>query len=325
VSEDLILIVDDDPDIRTFLEVTLRIAGFSSATAENGAAAVDLARELNPSLILLDIMMPQMDGIEAIRQLRADPRTSQIPVIMVTAKAQGPEKVQGLAEGADDYVTKPFDPDELVARVHATLRRATVLRTTSPLTGLPGNARIEQELLRRVEGPDDFALLYVDLDNFKSYNDHYGFMAGDDVLRELGALLAEVAVDVGPPGTFVGHVGGDDFVVITDAAAFEDVAQAVCDRFDRMATSFYGEDARRLGYIEVSDRQGHVTRFPFVTVSIGIAHTRHRGFAHPSEAVAVATEMKSFAKKASQERSNWAADRRSHRGEITSDDLAGDH
>ncbi len=306
-----ILLADDDPDIRMFLEVTLSIAGFTVHAAEDGIQAVDLAREVEPDLLLLDVMMPRMDGLEATRQLRNDPRTSDIPIILVTAKAMGMDKVVGLQEGADDYVTKPFDPDELVARIQAALRRASAMRQVSPLSGLPGNTRIEAELERRVATGGHFALLYCDLNKFKAYNDYYGFMQGDKLLKAYAELLTDTVNDVTPEDGFVGHVGGDDFVIVTGYEDHEGLAEVLCRRFDEMAPRFYAEEDRARGFIEIENRRGIVEQFGFVALDIGIAHTGTGPFEHPGQVVSIATEMKHVAKMRSDGTSNHATDRRS--------------
>lgn len=305
-----ILIVDDDADIRTFLEVTLMLAGHDVIEAVDGEDGVRRALEDHPDLVLMDVMMPRLDGFGAIERLRADGRTSDLPIIVLTARGHAPDKVSGLTVGADDYITKPFDPDELVARVDATLRRSREMRTVSPLTGLPGNTRIERELRRRIEAGGGLALLYADLNQFKAYNDHYGFMRGDDVLRAFARVVVDVASRHGDRSTFIGHVGGDDFVLITDPAGAEELAGAVCAAFDEVVPGFYDAEDLEAGYIEVTDRRGTVTRFGLVAVSIGIATDRNRTFVHPTEPVAIATEMKSYAKLASDGPSNWALDRR---------------
>ncbi len=305
-----ILIVDDDADIRTFLEISLSLHGFEILAASDGAEAIEIAIAEHPSLILMDVMMPNVDGLEALRRLRGDARTSDIPVILVTAKSLGADKVAGLADGADDYITKPFDPEELVARVQSTMRRTSEMRTVSPLTGLPGNSRIELELARRVDSRESFSLMYADLNQFKAYNDYYGFMAGDKVLKGLSELLLSIVAELRIPTSFVGHIGGDDFVLVVPEERTEDVARAICEQFDAIAPSFYKPKDIRLGYIEVTDRQGRVTQFGPVSVSVGIAGTRTRTFTHSAEVVSIATEMKSFAKHASQGISNWALDRR---------------
>src|ERR687897_1903411 len=157
-----ILVVDDDPDISRFVEVNLRSAGYDVSVAGDGEEALERAADLRPDLVLLDVMMPKLDGFEVAQRLRRDPRTSSSSIIMLTAKALSSDKVLGLSSGADDYIIKPFDPVELVARVKGTLRRAREMRAMSPLTGLPGNARIQQELQRRIDAGETFALLYAD-------------------------------------------------------------------------------------------------------------------------------------------------------------------
>ena len=307
---DVVLIVDDDADIRMFLALTLELNGFDTVEASDGEEGLAKAVAHAPSVILMDVMMPRIDGIEAIRRLRADGRVSHIPVIILTARAQVIDKVEGLTTGADDYITKPFDPEELIARVRATLRRAQQMRTVSPLTGLPGNTRIEQELRRRVDAQQPFALLYADLNQFKEYNDHYGFMRGDEVLRRLAEVIMEVVGELGDAETFVGHIGGDDFVVLTGLERYEEIAHQICARFDATVGTHYDPEDRKRGYIEVLDRQGVVRRFAPVSVSIGIATNEQRSFAHASQPVGVATEMKTFAKQACEGPSNWAVDRR---------------
>jgi diguanylate cyclase (GGDEF)-like protein len=223
----------------------------------------------------------------------------------------GGDKVVGLQEGADDYVTKPFDPAELVARVEAALRRASAMRQVSPLSGLPGNTRIEAELERRVSTGGDFALLYCDINSFKAYNDTYGFLRGDQLLRAYADLLATVMRETSPADDFVGHVGGDDFVVITSVEDVGGLAETICRRFDELAPTFYTDADRARGFIEVENRRGRVERFGFVTLAIGIAHTGTGPFEHPGQVVSIATEMKHVAKTRNDGSSMHATDRRS--------------
>jgi diguanylate cyclase (GGDEF)-like protein len=303
-----VLVVDDDPDVARFVEVNLRSAGYDVAVGADGEEAVRRAVEMRPDLVLLDVMMPKMDGFEVAQRLRRDPRTASSSIIMLTAKALSSDKVLGLSSGADDYIIKPFDPVELLARVRGTLRRAREMRALSPLTGLPGNIRIQEEIERLVADQTPFAVLYVDLDHFKSYNDYYGFVRGDRAIQLTARLATEVVQELAGPAGFVGHVGGDDFIVIVDPDDAERVAGDLAARFDRIAPTLYdAEDAVR-GYIEIEDRLGTVSKFPTLSVSIGVASTGRRQFDHYGEAVEVATEMKSLAKR--QTGSSFEVDRR---------------
>jgi diguanylate cyclase (GGDEF)-like protein len=302
-----ILVVDDDPDIARFVEVNLRSAGYDVSVAGDGEEALERAAELRPDLVLLDVMMPRLDGFEVAQRLRKNPQTANTSIIMLTAKALSSDKVTGLQSGADDYIIKPFDPIELLARVKGTLRRAKEMRNLSPLTGLPGNIRIQEEIERKVREQHPFAVLYVDLDNFKTYNDKYGFVRGDRLIQGTARMIQDAVMASDGDG-FVGHVGGDDFVAVVDPEMAEDVAKRVCDRFDQDRSLYYEDEDLDRGFVRMEDRKGVEQDIPLVSVSIGIATTARRAFAHYGEAVAVATEMKQFAKRDGG--SSYAVDRR---------------
>jgi diguanylate cyclase (GGDEF)-like protein len=302
-----ILVVDDDPDIARFVEVNLRSAGYDVSVAGDGEEALERAGEIRPDLVLLDVMMPRLDGFEVAQRLRKNPQTANTSIIMLTAKALSSDKVTGLQSGADDYIIKPFDPIELLARVKGTLRRAKEMRNLSPLTGLPGNIRIQEEIERQVREHRPFAVLYVDLDNFKTYNDKYGFVRGDRLIQGTARMIQD-AVMANDHDGFVGHVGGDDFVAVVEPGRAEEVATAVCERFDKDRSLYYEDEDLERGFVRMEDRKGVEQDIPLVTVSVGIATTSKRAFAHYGEAVAVATEMKQFAKRDGG--SSYAVDRR---------------
>jgi diguanylate cyclase (GGDEF)-like protein len=306
--EEKILVVDDDPDIARFVELNLRTHGYQTHVAADGVEALDKAFEVRPDLVLLDVTMPKMDGFEVAQRLRADQRTSNVSIIMLTARALSVDKVLGLTAGADDYVIKPCDPIELVARVKGTLRRAREMKALSPLTGLPGNVRIQEELQLLIREGKPFALLYADLDNFKAYNDHYGFLRGDEALRFTARALQESAMEIAGEGAFVGHVGGDDFVIICPPEHAEPICEMTVEKFDRAVPDLYEKEDRERGYIEIENRRKEVEQFPLMSISIGVATTDRRTFTHHGEAVTVAGELKEFAKKT--KGSAFAVDRR---------------
>jgi diguanylate cyclase (GGDEF)-like protein len=251
--------------------------------------------------------MPRLDGFEVAQRLRKNPQTANTSIIMLTAKALSSDKVTGLQSGADDYIIKPFDPIELLARVKGTLRRAKEMRNLSPLTGLPGNIRIQEEIERQVREHRPFAVLYVDLDNFKTYNDKYGFVRGDRLIQGTARMIQDAVMANAQDG-FVGHVGGDDFVAVVEPEMAEDVAKRVCERFDLDRSLYYEDEDLERGFVRMEDRKGVEQDIPLVSVSVGIATTSKRAFAHYGEAVAVATEMKQFAKRDGG--SSYAVDRR---------------
>lgn len=306
--QEKILVVDDDPDIARFVELNLRTHGYQTHVAADGLEALEKAFEIRPDLVLLDVTMPKMDGFEVAQRLRSDQRTSNVSIIMLTARALSVDKVLGLTAGADDYVIKPCDPIELVARVKGTLRRAREMKALSPLTGLPGNVRIQDELHNLIRDGKPFALMYADLDNFKAYNDHYGFLRGDEAIRSTARALQECAMEVSGEGAFVGHVGGDDFVVISPPEDAEQICETIVQRFDQAVPGLYEPEDSERGYIEIENRRKEVERFPMMSISIGVATTDRRTYTHHGEAVAVAGELKEFAKRTMG--SSFAVDRR---------------
>jgi diguanylate cyclase (GGDEF)-like protein len=305
-----ILVADDDPAILRLVEVNLKLEGFEVITAADGEEAFRLVVERDPALVLLDVMMPKLDGYEVCERIRADGRTRHVNVIMLTAKSLSADKIVGLTSGADDYVLKPFDPMELIARVRSTLRRSKEMRAVSPLTGLPGNIAIEDEIRRRFTAGEDIAVCYADLDNFKAYNDRYGFLRGDRAIAYTAEVLCEVGDET--DGVFVGHVGGDDFVLVVPAGAAETVCREAIELFDRGTSGLYDDVDTARGYIEVQDRRGEPSRYPLLTISLGVGSSADRGLDDYRRLVDAATEMKSVAKR--QEGSVYAIDRRTSGG-----------
>jgi diguanylate cyclase (GGDEF)-like protein len=306
-SSGLILVADDDEDIVRFVELNLRLEGFDVTIAVDGEEALKSALELRPELALLDVMMPKLDGYKVCQALRNDARTKHMSIIMLTAKALSADKVVGLTAGADDYIIKPFDPIELIARVKSALRRSREMRDLNPLTQLPGNVQVQKEVERKVASGDQFAVLYVDLDNFKAFNDHYGFLRGDEAIKLLARCIDE-AMQRCDGDCFLGHVGGDDFLAVVPAEIGEGTAKEVIAGWDREIRSLYDPEDIERGYIEVADRLKDLHRYPIMTVSVGVATNAHRTIGSHWEAAEIATEMKQFAKQNAE--SSYAIDRR---------------
>ncbi|MET0422388.1 MAG: response regulator, partial [Actinoplanes sp.] len=295
---DLILVVDDDQDIASFVEFNLKMQGYEVMRAKDGQDALDLMETQRPDLAVVDWMMPRMDGVELTRRLRSEPLTSALPVIMLTAKSMTVDKVVGLTAGVDDYLVKPFDTAELIARVSSTLRRNKEFREVSPLTGLPGNARVRREIADRMKTDGDYSVGYIDIDRFKSVNDVYGFDRGDEFITALASSLHRAVTAVGRPPIFLGHIGGDDFVFICHPDQVLPLTKRTVTDFEQSADRLYdAEDAQR-GYIEVPDRRGNKNRAALVTLSIGVAQATADGrrFTDPRVVIAVASEMKKVAK-----------------------------
>jgi diguanylate cyclase (GGDEF)-like protein len=310
-----VLVADDDPSTRALIEMALRDAGYECALAADGRSALEQARATRPDLVVLDVGMPFMTGDEVHRELRRDPRTRYIPVLFVTAKRTTAEVAARLRNGADDYVAKPFDVDELVARISSALRRATELRSLNPLSGLPGNLSIAHEIDARLADGSDTTCLYVDVDHFKDFNDRHGFARGDEVIAHLADLLSEIVGDIGGD-PFIGHVGGDDFVVLAPDELAEQLAADIISRFDASIPALYDAEDRARGWVEAPDRRGRVRRVPFVTVSIGVVPLRPERFGGATDVARAAAEMKEVAKRRAG--SGYAIDRRKEGASVAS-------
>jgi PleD family two-component response regulator len=304
-----ILIADDNPENRDLLDAFLASIDCEIEFAVDGRDTLDKVKQFQPHLILLDVMMPKLDGFEVCRRLRSDARTNSIPVIMLTAKDLTVDKVVGLTAGADDYIIKPFDTLELHARVRTTLRRARELRESSPLTGLPGNHAITVALSDWLHSGRPLAVVYADLNDFKPYNDRYGFVRGDDVIMMTAEVLQEAVLRHGSDGSFVGHIGGDDFMFACEPDDIVAICNDVIAEFEARLPHFYDADDYERGYVDLPDRQGDVRRFRRVSIALGVASTAQRRFRDHRELVEVATEMKGFLKR-QERRSAFAIDGR---------------
>jgi diguanylate cyclase (GGDEF)-like protein len=291
-----VLIADDDHNLRELLMEAFPKHKFEVYQSADGDETWETVKDLRPDIVLLDIMMPGMDGLEVCRLMRDNPGTRNIPVIMLTAKAQLKDKLEGIESGADDYVTKPFDPLELQARIEMHLRRYLRESDMSPITELPGNKAIDRELEARLESGKRFAFCYADLDDFKAYNDYYGFHAGSEVIRMTGNILAEAVMAQGSADDFLGHVGGDDFIILTSIEKSEPVCREIISRFDERIPSFYQPEDVEKGYIVSVDRRGYVMKFPIMTISISIVHNAYRQLDDSAQVGRIAAELKKYAK-----------------------------
>ncbi len=291
-----VLLVDDDPDIMDLLEATLE-GEFELQKAYTGAEALEKLKTQTPDLLVLDYMLPDMQGPDICRQVRRDPLLLNTPILMLTGKGEVEDKVAGLEAGTDDYMLKPFLPQELIARIRMLIRRSSTNLDANPLTRLPGNVSINKELTGYIDKKEDFAVLYIDIDHFKALNDFYGFEKGDVVIKETARILIDAIQKKGTTSDFVGHIGGDDFVIITTPDNAESIAKKIIADFDKSSPKFFEEKDRIKGYIETKGRDGQIHKFSFPTISIGILTSAGRNFTHTAQVNSVGAELKSLAKK----------------------------
>ncbi|MFA6349400.1 MAG: response regulator [Candidatus Omnitrophota bacterium] len=303
-----ILIADDDPDIRDILKITLSEENYEVIETKDGEEALKAVFAKAPDLALLDYKMPKLDGRQVCRQIKKDLLLRHLPVIMVTGKGEISDKVDGIDAGADDYIVKPFEPKELLARIRMLLRRAEIDLEANPLTRLPGNVSIIRELTKRLESKSLFSVCYVDLDKFKAYNDTYGFEHGDEVIRETARILIRATQEKGSPEDFIGHVGGDDFVVVTVPENVDAICRKIINDFEKAVPSFYNDNDRKKGFITAKDRKGVEQKFPLISVSIGVVSNETRSITHVAQIGEIGAEVKTLAKQL--ERSNFIKDKR---------------
>lgn len=304
-SRPLVLVADDEIALRAILKEALEMGGFKVETASNGAECLEKIAIERPDLILLDVEMPVLNGWKTLGRIKADPVLRHLPVLMLTSLSQTEDKVIGLELGANDYITKPFEIAELIARCRAALRDTRADLEANPLSQLPGNAAIERDILARLGSREKFCVLYADLNNFKSFNDRYGFLRGDRLIQHTARLLVECA---DAPGDFIGHIGGDDFILNTRSENAEPLCQRVIAGFDKAVGSFYDDADRKLGFIEVADRKGDKARFPLVGIAIGGVCSVQRELTSLGQISQIGAEMKTFVKRAG--KSAYAFDRR---------------
>ncbi len=284
-----VLIVDDDSSIRLICREVLELGGYQVRDVGSATAALAEARRFRPDMILLDVMMPDIDGYRCAEMIRADAAIGMAPIMFLSARGDVADKVRAFRSGAEDYMVKPFDAAELLARVGKALDRQARELGASPTTQLPGADAIQGEVERRLASGDRTAVAcYLDLDNLKVFNDYYGYAKANAVIRQTGDVIRHVIKHCGNAGDFIGHIAGDDFVFVTGALHVDAVCRGICERFDYLIRLYYDPNDRDRGFIEAKDRFGVQRRFPLMSVSIAaISLTRAKTYAGLAELAAV--------------------------------------
>lgn len=257
-------------------------------------SALDYIYNANPTLIILEIQPDDPDTIRILNALKADPMFSFLPVLALVSEQPAVSSPDTLL--IEDYIWKTDLERDLRGKAGLCILRSERIVETNPLTRLPGNISIDRQIQNRLDRAEPFALAYADLDNFKPFNDKYGFGRGDDVIKITGRIILNMVKQRQPEGSFIGHIGGDDFIFIMDRAVVEDTAREIIGAFEQIIPTFYDPEDRRRGSIQSYDRQGNVRVFSIMTISIGITDTASRTFTHYGEMTEAASEMKRFAK-----------------------------
>lgn len=287
MSNGRILIVEDDFDISNMLHIFFTGQGYNVEVAARGQEALDLCRKRLPDLIVLDIMLPDMDGYAVCKELRTTTRTSHIPIIFLTQRDERSDRIAGLELGADDYITKPFDIEELKLRVRTAIQTHKRQNMTDPITGLPSSRLIEDQL-RTLMRSSGWTYLQIGIDHFNAFKDVYGFVAGDEVLRFTALLLNEVDDKLGTLNDFIGHASSDTFVMITMADNVQALVDQLRQRFNEEILSHYNFMDRERGSIEMQDGSSA----PLMRLSVGIVSDKTQQFADIREITETAAELR---------------------------------
>jgi len=292
-----VLVADDDPDLRDILRSILEPNTFEVLEASDGSTALEAAQRHRPDLVILDYMMPRLDGAEVCQALKQDLLLRHIPIIMLTGRSEIQDKVHGMDAGADDYLVKPFEPQELLARVRMVLRRTAQELEANPLTKLPGNVSIQKELETRLASGAPLAVCYCDLNQFKAFNDHYGFERGDQAIAHTATILLEAVRHHGNPTDFLGHIGGDDFVIVTTPDRAEPISERIIEQFDAAISQLYDEADRKRGYVLSKDRTGKLVKVGVLSISIAVVTNSEQPLTHVGQIAKIGAELKTLAKR----------------------------
>jgi len=291
-----ILLVENEPLIGEILPKLLKPLGYEVMLALDGYAALEQVKMEFPALIIVDEHLPKMDGFTLCKILKSDFITSYIPIILLIEKRQIRKKILEVEQGMDDYILKPPDPIDLEVRIEMALRRTEHQVHADSLTRLPGNREIEKKIKAKIENSQLFSFIYFDVDNFKSFNDCYGYFRGDSVIMQTARIISASVKKLGNKDDFVGHVGGDDFVVITTPDKETLISHEIIQNFDRLIPLHYSQMHRKLKYIAVKDRSGNDIKAPVMTISAAIVNNRNLAIRNVIELTEVAFEIKKFLK-----------------------------
>lgn len=309
MKRESILIIDDDLAMLKTLKDIFVAEGFNVVDVSDAEKAMEIIYTIPPHIIILDLVLPGMDGFELCRKIRGDIILNHIPIIIITGERKGvDDRIRGLKEGAIDYIVKPFEPDELVAKIKTFLRHTYYEIDVNPLTRLPGNSSSLSAIESAIKVKEPFSVCYVDLDNFKEFNDTYGFNAGDRVIRFTANIIKKVFRDSGINNGFIGHIGGDDFIFLVSPADAEKICKNLIEVFDKRITSFYSKPDIENGYILQINRQGAPQKFPIMTISIAVVHNKNRKIKYIGQVSKIAAELKHYVK--TLKGSNYVFDRR---------------
>lgn len=304
--QEVYIIDDDESSLPIFKELFKNDKEFKFIGVKT--EQIEIALKNIPFLIIINEDAIDMNTIEICKRIRTDEDNKITPIIVVSSSPDKNHRLEILKESVEYYIKKPVDTDYLYFTVKNLNRLLTINRRISPLTGLPGNVQIHAELKKRISKNEVFSVLYLDLDNFKAYNDVYGFLKGDEIIRFTAQIIFDSLHELFPENSFIGHIGGDDFIAIIPTEEVDEICQTIIARFDKNAEKFFTETDLKRGYIEVENRKGIIEEFTLTSISIGVVIAEKGRFANILEIGEVGAQVKHMAKSIAG--SSYAVDRR---------------
>lgn len=304
--KEIYIIDDDESSILVFNKLFENDKEYKFISVKSDQ--IDIALKNIPSIIIINEDAIEVDIVELCKKIRSDDDNSITPIIVVSSNSEKEHRIQILKESVEYYIKKPVNAQYLYYTIKNLGRLITINRRISPLTGLPGNVQIHAELKKRISNKEEFSVLYLDLDNFKAYNDVYGFLKGDEIIKFTADTIMTSIHSLIPNNSFIGHIGGDDFIAIVPTLNCEDVCKDIIANFDANVVRFFTEDDVEKGYIEVANRKGVIEQFPLTSISIGVVEADVGRFANILEIGEVGAQVKHMAK--SVMGSSYAIDRR---------------
>ena len=304
--KEIYIIDDDESSILVFNKLFENDKEYKFISVKSDQ--IDIALKNIPSIIIINEDAIEVDIVELCKKIRSDDDNSITPIIVVSSNSEKEHRIQILKESVEYYIKKPVNAQYLYYTIKNLGRLITINRRISPLTGLPGNVQIHAELKKRISNKEEFSVLYLDLDNFKAYNDIYGFLKGDEIIKFTADTIMTSIHSLIPNNSFIGHIGGDDFIAIVPTLNCEDVCKDIIANFDANVVRFFTEDDVEKGYIEVANRKGVIEQFPLTSISIGVVEADMGRFANILEIGEVGAQVKHMAK--SVMGSSYAIDRR---------------
>jgi diguanylate cyclase (GGDEF)-like protein len=292
-----VLLVEDDVEVLDFLKFILEQEKYQVVTAVNGQEGLDFARAERPDIILLDVILPVIHGYEVCEQLRQDPSTCLIPIIMVTSLTAVKDRLTGIKLGADEYVAKPFEPVELLARVERLITRTRQNLASNPLSGLPGSVSFEQEISRRLKGNAPFTLGMADVNGLTIYNEAYGYEKGDSVIRLVGTILRSAVTELGNRSDLPVHLGGDTFGFVSTPVRANVISSRILENMEYLVPMQYDEETRARGHIIVKNKEGTELKREFLTMAIGLVDAAPGLYQHHAQIIDRARKALAEAKK----------------------------